>query len=122
MVAEAQKARDAQKVVINREEGDIPPAQADLDSAEEDLERAKARHAAAMRRLGKAKADLKEHDMEGLPAPEPVYDPAPAPSPPAPAPAPEPAPAPKSAAAGVPSALPALGLAALSATLALLSL
>ena len=35
--------------------GDIPPAEADLESAENDLARAKARHEAAARRLKKAK-------------------------------------------------------------------
>merc|ERR1719356_825375 len=50
---------------VRAEEGDIPPADADLSAAEEDLQRAKARHSAAMRRLEKAQGDLREHDLEG---------------------------------------------------------
>jgi DNA repair exonuclease SbcCD ATPase subunit len=94
MVAKAKDARDAQKDVVVREEGDIPPAQADLDSAEEDLARAKTRHEAAAKRLSKAKADLKEHDMEGVSSP----------APPAPAPAPAPAPKPEAKSGSRPAA------------------
>jgi uncharacterized coiled-coil protein SlyX len=46
----------------------VPPAQADVEAAEDDLARAKARIAAAEKRLAKAKADLQEHDDGPHPA------------------------------------------------------
>lgn len=74
---EAKAAQAKQQGIADRESGDIPPAEKDLESAEEDLARAKARHAAAEKILKKARADLAEHDAEGLdkgssPAPSPA--------------------------------------------------
>merc|ERR1740138_1399171 len=74
---EAKAAKAKQEGIADRESGDIPPAEKDLESAEEDLARAKARHAAAEKVLKKARADLAEHDAEGLdkgssPAPSPA--------------------------------------------------
>jgi chromosome segregation ATPase len=46
----------------------VPPAQGDVEAAEDDLARAKARVAAAEKRLAKAKADLQEHDDGPHPA------------------------------------------------------